>query len=96
MAMPLTSGGSRQPVACVRSSAFGAGPQGVYYVPCDASPNPPVRVMNLKTGRDRCLGTLDGLTYRPLGLSVSSDGRTIVYPKLTSANADLILIENFR
>ena len=53
-------------------------------------------VLDLKTGRDRRLGTLDGLAGRPLGLSVSPDGRTIVYSKQTSGNADLMLIENVR
>jgi len=96
MAMPPTGGGARQLLACVRNSAFGAGPQGVYYVPCDVSPNPPVHVLDLKTGRDRRLGTLEGLSRRPLGLSVSPDGKTIVYSKLTSQNTDLMLIENFK
>jgi Tol biopolymer transport system component len=96
MAMPLTGGTARQLVACVRNSAFGVGQQGVYYVACDPSPNPFVHVFNLETGRDRRLGTLDGITGRPVGLSVSPDGKTIVYPKVTTQNADLMLIENFR
>jgi len=28
------------------------------------------------------------------GLSVSPDGKTVVYPKITALNADLMLIEN--
>ena len=65
-------------------------------LPCDPSSNPPVHVLDLETGRDRRLGTLEGLVDRPLGLAVSPDGKTILYPKLTSQNADLMLIENFR
>ena len=41
MAMALTGGDVRQLVTCVRNTAFGAGRDGVYYVPCDASPSPP-------------------------------------------------------
>ena len=96
MAMALTGGEARQLVACVWRSAFGAGPQGVYYVPCDPSADPSVHVLDPETGRDRRLGTLEHLIFRPLGLSVSPDGRTILYPRLTSENADLMLIENFR
>ena len=65
-------------------------------MPCDASADPPVHVLDVKTGRDRRFGTLDKLNLRPLGLSVSPDGRTIVYPRLTYRNSDLMLIENFR
>jgi Tol biopolymer transport system component len=52
----------------------------VYYVPCDPSPDPPVYLLDLKTGRNARLGTLDGLFSRPLGLSVSPDGNAIVFP----------------
>ena len=48
MAMPLPSGPARQLVACVKNTAFGVAPQGVYYVPCDPSPNPPVHVLDLR------------------------------------------------
>jgi hypothetical protein len=52
--------------------------------------------MNLETGRDQRLGTIEGLIPRPLGLAVSPDGRTILYPRHTRENTDLMLIENFR
>jgi Tol biopolymer transport system component len=96
MAMTLANGRTRQLVACVKTSAFGAGPQGVYYVPCDPSPDPPVHVLNLETGRDRRLGTLEKLLPGPLGLAVSPDGKSIVYPRVMNENRDLMLIENFR
>jgi len=95
MAMPLSGGAPHQLVPCVRRAAFSVGPLGVYYVPCDPSPNPSVHVLDLKSGRDKRLGTLDGIA-RGERLSVSPDGRTIVYAKLTIQNADLMLIENFR
>jgi Tol biopolymer transport system component/DNA-binding winged helix-turn-helix (wHTH) protein len=96
MMMALTGGQPRQLVACVNNSAFGVGLEGVYYVPCDTGVDPPVHVLDPKTGRDRRFGTLNNLAHRPLGLSVSPDGRTIVYPRLTYRNSDLMLIENFR
>jgi eukaryotic-like serine/threonine-protein kinase len=96
MTMALTGGNARQLIACVKNSAFGVGPRGVYYVPCDPSPDPPVYLLDPKTGRNARLGTLDGLFPRPLGLSVSPDGNAIVYPRQVLSRADLMLIENFR
>ena len=73
MIKPLRGGPTRQLVACVKHTAFGAGPQGVYYVPCDASSDPPVHVLDPATGRDRRLGTLqmyeNSANAPPLGLS---------------------------
>jgi Tol biopolymer transport system component/DNA-binding winged helix-turn-helix (wHTH) protein len=96
MMLMLANGDARQLVACVRNSAFGVGPEGVYYVPCDPTSDATVHVLDLKTGGTRRLGTLDGLMERPLGLSVSPDGETIVYPRKGQSTADLMLIENFR
>jgi hypothetical protein len=96
MTMALPSGEARQLIPCVKNSAFGVGPRGVYYVPCDPTPDPPVYVLDPKTGRNARLGRLDGLAERPLGLSVSPDGNTIVYPRQVLSRADLMLIENFR
>jgi hypothetical protein len=110
MIMPLAGGGTRQLAPCVRGGAFGAGVDGVYYVPCDPgvmrrwwphagasiSSDSPLHVMDLQTFRDRQLGILEGLRDHPLGLSVSPDGKRIVYPRQVLASADLMLIESFR
>jgi hypothetical protein len=100
MVKPLGGGPTRQLVACVKPTAFGAGPQGVYYVPCDASSDPPVHVVDPATGRDRRLGTLqmyeNSVDAPPLGLSIAPDGRSILYLRHITNSADLMLIENFR
>ncbi len=96
MAMPLSGGGMRQLAPCVKTGAFGVGPEGVYYAACDLSSDPAVHVLDLETGRDRRIGTLEHPRARPNGLSVSRDGKTIVYSKMTNLNADLMLLENFR
>jgi eukaryotic-like serine/threonine-protein kinase len=96
MTMALAGGQAQQLIPCVRNSAFGVGPRGVYYVPCDLTPDPPLYVLDPKTGRTAHLGRLDGLSNRPLGLSVSPDGNTIIYPRQVLSRADLMLIENFR
>ena len=96
MTMALVGGRARQLVACVKNSAFGVGSRGVYYVPCDPSPDPPLYVLDPNTGRSARLGRLEGLGERPLGLSVSPDGNTILYTRAMFSQADLMLIENFR
>ena len=96
MTMALAGGQTRQLIPCVKNSAFGVSPRGVYYVPCDLTPDPPLYVLDPKTGRTARLGRLDGLTTRPLGLSVSPDGNTVIYPRQVLSRADLMLIENFR
>jgi len=86
---------TQQLVPCVKNAAFGVGPQSVYYVACDLSSDP-LYVLDLESGRERRIGTLENLRKRPNGLSVSRDGRTMMYAKVTSQNDDLMLIENFR
>ena len=96
MTMALAGGQARQLIECVKNSAFGVGSRGVYYVPCDSTPDPPLYVLDQKTGRNARLGRLDGLAERPLGLSISPDGTTVIYPRQALLRADLMLIENFR
>jgi hypothetical protein len=61
----------------------------------------PVRVLNPVTGDDRQVATLE-VPFPPPGLQVvgyfaaSPDGQTILYSRLVSNGADLMLIENFR
>ena len=90
----------RQLVGCVKPTAFATGPQGVYYVACDSSPDPALHVIDPKTGRDRVLGRLEQYQndpgVLPLGLAVSPDGMSILYLRHMRDTSDLMLIENFR
>jgi hypothetical protein len=55
--------------------------------------NPPVRVLNPVTGEERRLGTLEKYER---DFAVSPDGQTILYGRIVSNKADLMLIQNFR
>jgi hypothetical protein len=69
-------------------------------VPCDAGANPPLEVTDVESGRTRRLGTLEMYendnNAPALGLSISPDGKSILYLRHISDSADLMLIENFR
>ena len=102
LAQPLTGGAPRTILPCVTGTAYAVTTSGIYYVACQAGsppePNAPVHVLNPVTGVDRRVGTLEHYQYEnmPSGFAVSADGRTILYTRLVSIGADLMLIENFR
>jgi Tol biopolymer transport system component/DNA-binding winged helix-turn-helix (wHTH) protein len=101
---PLSSGAPRAVIPCVAYSWFSVVARGVHYVPCQPygsiNRDMPVRVRNPVTGEDRQFATLEML-FPASGLAVGSfavspDGQTILYSRLVSNGADLMLIENFR
>ena len=101
---PLSGGAPRAVIPCVAYSWFSVGPRGIHYVPCQPygsiNRDMPVRVRNPVTGEDRQFATLEMLfpaSGLPVGcFAVSPDGQTILYSRLVSNGADLMLIENFR
>ena len=88
----------RQLVDCATSSAFAPTGRSVVYVACDSSSRPPLRVIDLDTGRDRLLGTLDHFPPGAMhvNLAASPDGGTIIFRGEVRRGGDLMLIENFR
>jgi Tol biopolymer transport system component/DNA-binding winged helix-turn-helix (wHTH) protein len=98
MIVPVGGGSSRQLVPCARNAAFGVGAQGVYYVPCETGTHPPLRLLDLNSGEDRLLGRLEQFdqSMDSLGLAISPDGLSILYPRNVNDSADLMLIENVR
>jgi Tol biopolymer transport system component len=73
--------------------AFAVFDKGIYYIDQPAGETR-LQFYNLATGRSttvvRNLGDVE------LGLTVSTDGRTILFSKVTSSVSDLMLVENFR
>jgi Tol biopolymer transport system component/DNA-binding winged helix-turn-helix (wHTH) protein len=87
----------RQLVDCVRSSAFAPTGRTVVYVACDPSSSPPLRAIDLDTGRDRLLGRLEHFPpgTMPVNLAASPGG-AILFRGTVYRGSDLMLIENFR
>ena len=94
LALPLAGGPERKILECVPGHGFAVGLRGVYHFACEVGPSgTPLYVLDPATDRDRLLGNLE---KADAGLSVSPDGKTILYPKGTGEGADLMMIENFR
>jgi Tol biopolymer transport system component/DNA-binding winged helix-turn-helix (wHTH) protein len=102
---PLAGGEARPILPCVRATHYAIGPGGVYYMPCaragESRHDAPVRVFNVVTGEDRLFATLDEIVWPAAGrlggsLAISPNGRTMLYVRLHTREADLMLIENFR
>ncbi len=94
LAVSLAGGPERTVVDCVARQGFAVGVAGVYHVGCDGDARGlPLSLLDPATGRDRLLGTLEGFVE---GLTVSPDGKTILYAKYAGEGSDLMMIENFR
>ena len=93
LALTLPAGPERQVLDCVRLFGFAVGRAGVYHFGCGPGPDVPLSLLDATTGRDRILGRVE----RPdEGLTVSPDGKTILYATRVREGSDLMMIENFR
>jgi hypothetical protein len=94
MAVSLDGGPERAVIDCVLPRSYAVAATGIYYEACDSSSGPSLVLRDLSTGRDRLLGTLPG--GADVGLTVSADGKTILFGKSVISTSDLVLIEHFR
>ncbi len=94
LALPLAGGPEREVAKCVWT--FAVVPAGLYSEECSNGPFGPsaLFVRDPATGQGRLLGDLGGA--QGAGLSVSPDGKVILFTKIVGEGADLMMIENFR
>jgi Tol biopolymer transport system component/tRNA A-37 threonylcarbamoyl transferase component Bud32 len=91
-ALPLAGGPEREVVKCVWT--FAVGPAGLYSLECSDGPQAPLFLRDPATGRGRLLGKLD--RFMSNIITVSPDGKTILYTKRVGQGSDLMMIDNFR
>jgi Tol biopolymer transport system component/serine/threonine protein kinase len=95
MAQPIAGGAPRTVVLCV--GTYDLSPRGVVYVECPGegvdTSRQLLREHEAATGADRPLATIEETLF---GLSVSPDGRTIIYAGSDWGTSGVMMIENFR
>jgi serine/threonine protein kinase len=96
MIKPLDHGDARELAKCVRFGQYGVRGNDVYYCPCTDRPDAPLHAIDPETDKDRVVGTLDQASPFILGISVSPDGKSVLYNRRVSWGQDLMLIENFK
>jgi Tol biopolymer transport system component/predicted Ser/Thr protein kinase len=96
-ARSLAGGEERQVLESVFLLSFAVSKDGVYHVVRGSARGSfgfEIRFLDLATGKDKVLHRAD---LQPVqGLTVSPDGKTILYSAVAAANEDLMLVENFR
>jgi eukaryotic-like serine/threonine-protein kinase len=70
--------------------------EGVYFIQHDRPPRAVISLLSVSTRRATSLTAVDDTTHYAPGLSVSPDGRWILYTQIDQRNADILLLEHIR
>jgi Tol biopolymer transport system component len=92
LAQSLAGGPERRIAQCV-GTTFIVAPAGIYALDCWRGAAP-LFLRDPTTGHGRLIGKLENATQ--YGLTVSPDGKTILYTRVVNQGKDLMMIENFR
>jgi len=91
--VPSDGGDETQVLESVCGSAFGIVKEGIYFIPNpDAADRSSIQFFHFATKRIRSISTIKN-SYN---LSVSPDGRWLLYSQKDQLGSDLMLVENFR
>ena len=93
--MPRDGGEETQVLEWVQQSFFAVFNEGIYFIPRpDSNGRYSLQFFNFATKRIRTITTIERPAF--LYLSVSPDGRWILYSQINQSGSDLMLVENFR
>ena len=96
--IPVSGGEERQVLNSVDDTNWTVTSDGIYFFDsavADAAPKP-LKFLSFKTGRINVAGTLEMTAPYRTGMSVSPDGRRLLYCSLANADSDLMLLDHFR
>ena len=93
--MPLSGGEESQVLPSVVERAFSLVNDGIYFIPAPgADGKSSIQFMSFVTGKVK---TVAPISRPPAeGLTVSPDGRSLLFSQIDEAGSDLMLVENFR
>jgi Tol biopolymer transport system component/DNA-binding winged helix-turn-helix (wHTH) protein len=92
--VPVGGGEERQVLDSILWLNFVVTSDGVFFVPGHADGIWTIRFLNFRTGTITIVARIE--KSPELGLSLSPDGRQILYSQVDEDNSDLMLVENFR
>ena len=79
----------------VTKHAFSLVDEGIYYIPWPGNNlNSSIQFLSFATGKVNMVARMSAPPAK--GLSVSPDGRSILYTQLDESGCDLMLVENFK
>ena len=98
--VPVGGGEETQVLESVRAPNFSVTPQGIYFIRPPDTDEPGrsflIRFFDFATGRATTIHSLPPGVRASFGLTVSPDGRFILYTQVDQSQSDLMLVENFR
>ena len=73
-------------------------PGGIYYFHFPVEPSAPklVKFYSFKSGRSNQVGTVEPTVDNCTSISVSPDGRWLLYSDIVNKNSDLMLVDHLR
>jgi Tol biopolymer transport system component len=97
--MPVSGGEERQVLDSISGMNWTVSSEGIYYLLPATGPGArnSVQFYSFKTAKTNQVGTVEGiLSVDYSGISVSPDGRWLLYSYIADVSSDLIMVEHFR
>ncbi|MGE0883577.1 MAG: protein kinase [Blastocatellales bacterium] len=92
--MPVAGGEETQVLEKSGQSMWAVSKQGIYYIDTQAKPRPTIEYFSFATSQTRRIAMLNSSVFT--GISVSPDGRSLLWAQLDRSESNIMLIENFR